>query len=154
MMCDGAAPDVRFRQKQGWQTMIGSKPTLFALMDKRMDYLGERQKVLSQNIANSSTPGYRASDMRQVNFMQAIKAAENNLPMAQTQAGHLPPLRPGTNFAVDKMKSPYETSPDGNSVVVEEQLMKAAQNSTDYQVTTELYHKYLAMMRLAASRGA
>lgn len=133
--------------------MIGSKPTLFALIDQKMNYLGERHKVLTQNIANADTPGYQARDLRDVNFLQALKSAQSSIPMAQTQSGHMPPLRPGTNFAVDKLKKPYESSIDGNGVVVEEQMMKAAQNSSDYQVATELYHKYIGMLKTAASRG-
>ncbi|MFD2262367.1 flagellar basal body rod protein FlgB [Lacibacterium aquatile] len=133
--------------------MIGSKPTLFALIDQRMNYLGERHKVLTQNIANADTPGYQARDLRDANFLQALRSAQSNMPLAQTQSGHLPPLRAGSNFAVDKVKKPYETSTDGNGVVIEEQMMKATQNSSDYQVATELYHKYIGMLKTAASRG-
>ncbi|WP_332308089.1 flagellar basal body rod protein FlgB, partial [Elstera litoralis] len=48
--------------------MSDGKTNLMQLMAKRMDYLGDRHKVLSQNIANSDTPNYRPSDLRQQNF--------------------------------------------------------------------------------------
>ena len=42
-----------------------SDPTqisVFQLMKSRMQMLGERQKVIAQNVANVSTPGYVPGD--------------------------------------------------------------------------------------------
>ena len=35
----------------------------------------------------------------------------------------------------------FERNPTGGNVVVEEQMMKVAQNATDYQMSTSLYKK-------------
>lgn len=37
---------------------------LFGLMGRRMAWLTQRQMVLSQNIANADTPGYKPKDLR------------------------------------------------------------------------------------------
>jgi flagellar basal-body rod protein FlgB len=45
--------------------------------------------------------------------------------------------------------SEYEVAPDGNAVVLEEQSAKAAQTALDFQLTSNLYRKYLGMVRVA-----
>ena len=48
------------------------------------------------------------------------------------------------------MDSVYETTPNGNAVILEEQMAeKATQTALDFQLTTNLYHKYVGMMRIA-----
>ena len=39
--------------------------------------------------------------------------------------------------------------PDGDAVVLEEQTAKAAQTALDFQLTSNLYRKYLGMVRIA-----
>ena len=43
----------------------------------------------------------------------------------------------------------YETTPDGNAVILEEQMAKATETALDYQLTSNLYRKYLGMIRIA-----
>jgi flagellar basal-body rod protein FlgB len=42
--------------------------SVFSLMKARMQMLGERQKVVAQNVANVSTPGFVPSDIDQKSF--------------------------------------------------------------------------------------
>ncbi|MBT7747468.1 MAG: flagellar basal-body rod protein FlgB, partial [Alphaproteobacteria bacterium] len=50
-------------------------------------------------------------------------------------------------------KDVYETSPDGNSVVLEQQLMKVTETKMDYELMTNLYRKHMGMLRTALGRG-
>ena len=43
----------------------------------------------------------------------------------------------------------YEVAPDGNAVVLEEQSAKAAETALEFQLTSNLYRKYLGMVRIA-----
>jgi flagellar basal-body rod protein FlgB len=128
--------------------MSDGKTNLMQLMARRMDYLGDRHKVLAQNVANADTPNYRPSDLRQQNFLQAMKEANSRQPLAMTQPNHLAPVSPQTKFAVDKEKKPYETSLSKNGVVLEEQMMKMTQNQSDYTLNAELYNKYTALSKM------
>ena len=47
----------------------------------------------------------------------------------------------------------FETTPTGNSVVLEEQMIKAAENQMDYQTVTGLYSKSIGMLRIALGKG-
>lgn len=124
---------------------------LFRLMIGRMDYLGQRQKLLAENIANADTPGYQSRDLRQLDFLKALGEEQRMLSPVLTNARHLPPVRPADAFNTDKDKRPYETKPDRNSVVLEEQSLKVAQTQLAYGATTTLMKRYIEMLKTAAS---
>jgi|SRR4051812_28555129 flagellar basal-body rod protein FlgB len=126
-----------------------SRQTIFKLMQERLGYLGQRQKVLAQNIANADTPNYQARDMQPVNFLKALDEQQARLQPAATNGRHLPPLHPAAQFKIDGMKRPYETKPDKNSVVLEEQMVKLSDTQLSYQTTTSLYKKYTDMIKMA-----
>src|SRR4051812_46570668 len=113
-----------------------SKQGLFKMMTERMSYLGQRQKVLAQNVANANTPHYQARDLKPINFKDQVARELRQVTPAATQAAHLPPVTPSERFAVQKERKPYETSLDKNGVVLEEQAMKVSQTAVDYQATT------------------
>lgn len=122
---------------------------LVNLITKRMGYLSERQKVLAQNIANADTPNYRAQDMKQMDFAKALAQQTRTVSPAVTDPRHISPVQSGGTFGLNRGKNPYETAPDGNSVVLEEQANKMAQNQIDYATATSLYSKYISMVKLA-----
>jgi flagellar basal-body rod protein FlgB len=131
-----------------------SKLTLFKLMGAKMSYLGERQKVIAQNIANADTPQYRPSDLKKMDF-QSVLRGDQRIKMAATHQVHLAGSRPSSAFQVEKAAfgKTYETAPNGNSVVLEEQMMKTAEVQSNYQLAANLYSKNLTMMRTAIGRA-
>jgi len=130
-----------------------SKITLFALSKKRMDWLNQRQEVLSQNIANADTPGFRPKDLKKFKFKELIRRESMQLNMDVKNADHLGGRRKRIkDFASEKSRKPYETMPGGNAVVIEEQMHKVGETSTKHKLTAELYKKHLGMFRSALGR--
>jgi flagellar basal-body rod protein FlgB len=140
-----------------------SDPTqmsVFSLMKARLQMLGERQKVIAQNVANVSTPGYVPSDINQDTFAAAMQRMAGQghgagglarTAMAATQAGHMAPAHGPTMPGISTTKSPdSETTLDGNAVVVEEQMMKIAETRMDFETMVGLYQKSLGLLRLAS----
>ena len=108
-----------------------SQITLFALSKKRMDWLNQRQEVLSQNIANADTPGFRAKDLKKFKFKELIRRESMQLNMDVKNSNHLGGRRKRIkDFASEKSRKPYETMPGGNAVVIEEQMHKVGETST------------------------
>jgi flagellar basal-body rod protein FlgB len=131
-----------------------SKITLFALSKKRMDWLNQRQEVLSQNIANADSPGYRPQDLKKFKFKELIRRESMQLNMNVDNPNHLGGRRKRIkDFAAEKERKPYETMPAGNAVVIEEQMHKVSETSTKHKITTELYKKHLGMFRTALGRS-
>lgn len=133
--------------------MLPIKTALFQLMSARMSWLSQRQVVLSQNIANADTPDYQPKDLRAADFSRLVEGfagRPSRLAMAHTDRAHLmgaPVARIG--LAGRAQLSEYEVAPDGNAVVLEEQSAKAAATALDFQLTSNLYRKYLGMVRIA-----
>ena len=76
-----------------------------------------------------------------------MRSAARMMP-ASTAPGHMTGTIPaGGDFRNAKNKTPYETAPDGNDVVLEEQMMKANRTASEYQLTANLYSKDLNMLR-------
>lgn len=127
---------------------------LFKLMTDKMDWHGQRNQVLSDNIANADTPDYQARDLRAFDFKKQLRQTSQLQPVASSP-GHLTGTLPLRGSFQDEGKQPYETSPDGNGVVLEEQLFKVGQNSMEYQTVLNLYRKQVGMLRTAMtpSRG-
>ncbi len=133
---------------------------LFAMLRGRLGHLSERQRVIAQNVANSDTPGYRASDVKPFNFHVAgANGVAATVPtQAVTQAGHMvaPHSRKGPAggpFKTTKTQS-SETTLDGNSVVLEEEMLKMAEARMSYDAAIGFYQKSLGLIRLASRAPA
>ena len=122
---------------------------IFSMATRRMSWLGKRQEVLAQNIANSDTPRYRPQDLKAQNFRKFLGPSIPPTPLKTTQANHVLPPRGTPEFRQSKDKETYEVAPAGNAVVIEEQLMKVTETQGDYRLVTNLYQKHLKMIRSA-----
>ncbi|NQV85082.1 MAG: flagellar basal body rod protein FlgB [Rhodospirillales bacterium] len=130
-----------------------SNVTLFSIVKKRMAWLGRRQEIVAQNIANADTPGYKARDVKAFQFRELIGSTGPKLTMAGTASNHLrgQPKR-ATEFGSVETRHPFESNPNGNSVVLEEQMAKMGGTSVSHRLTSELYKKHLGMIRTALGR--
>jgi flagellar basal-body rod protein FlgB len=122
--------------------------TLFQALGEKMNYLTQRQRVLAQNIANANTPQYVPSDLKPFTFEDTID--RHQLTMKSSNVRHLDgTLGSPRPFSSPEQRRLYEISPDGNGVVLEEQIIKANQTQMDYQLMTRIYEKQVSMMRYA-----
>lgn len=124
--------------------------TLFQQMEQKLHWLSVRQTVLSENIANSDTPGYRPRDLKP--FSAELGAA---MALQRTSTGHMQAGGASSDGKpeVARDRSIIETSPDGNQVSLEDQLTKVADTGMEYQMLTNLYRKQLSMLKTALGRG-
>ena len=133
---------------------------LFEAMGARMDFLNHRQTVISQNIANASTPNYVPKDLKGANFQAMVDSL--NLDRSSEGAASRGPERTNSkhmvsggadlnaaNSKVRGQETAYEVSPDGNAVVIEEQMIKASQTVADYNLMTNLMRRNVGMVRMA-----
>jgi flagellar basal-body rod protein FlgB len=121
----------------------------FSLLRARLAQLSERQRLVAENIANASTPGYQPRDLDSAGFERALADAARGqgLAMSRTSAGH---MSMGGAARVRVIEAPdSETTIDGNSVVLEEQMSRAADTRMAYETSLALYQKGLQLVRLA-----
>lgn len=125
---------------------------LFEAVKKRLNWLGQRQEVLAQNIANADTPNYRASDLKKYDFKELLRREDAQLNMVSNGPSHMPGRRKRIrDYASEKNRS-FETSPVGNNVILEEQMSKIGETGANYKMATGLYKKHINMIKIALGR--
>ncbi|UZF94318.1 flagellar basal body rod protein FlgB [Bosea sp. NBC_00550] len=121
---------------------------LMQALKLRMQYQQSRQKILSENVANADSPGFRPADLKP----PSVDPARAGVALARTSVGHM--SLSTANGGFDGTGAPrFETTPNGNAVNLEDEMLKVAQNQSDYQLAASLYSKGLGLMKIAIGKG-
>lgn len=132
-----------------------SQIPLIGLLQQRMSWLNSRQAVLSQNVANADTPGYTARDIKPIDFAQALKGAQGSQyagGLMTTNARHIQIAPPDSAPFGDTTAPDTEANPTGNTVSLEQEMIKVADTQAQYQAATNLYSKAVDMLRTAIGK--
>jgi flagellar basal-body rod protein FlgB len=129
-----------------------NKLPIFAALTRRLDWLQARQRVLAENIANADTPGYQARDIKPRSFQDLLSAKTSGLRMATTQPSHFQRVNLAMPAKSASDQPAYETSPVGNSVVLEQQLMRVGETQLEHQTIANLYRKHIGLLKTALGR--
>lgn len=132
--------------------------SLFQALGAKMNYLQDRQRVISQNISNANTPDYQPSDLTTPDFRSTLnnviksKAGPAPVKLEATNAAHM-----GFNEKIGgskerKDKVSYEVTPDKNGVSIEEQMMKASDTQMNYNLLMNVYTSNVSMIRTSIGR--
>ena len=131
-------------------------PKLIDAVGKAMRHLGDRQRVVAQNIANSDTPGYEAREVAAPSFASMVDGAgagQVRRPRVEISDGM---RRLGAKPSVMTTiadRDISEVKPDGNNVTLEDQLLKMGQIQSDYAALTSLYRKQMGLVKSALGKG-
>ncbi|MDD9932171.1 MAG: flagellar basal body rod protein FlgB [Myxococcales bacterium] len=126
---------------------------VFAITDvlqRSLDYHLDRHTVVSSNLANVDTPGFRPFDL----VRAAAEEGSASLPLQRTQGEHLAASgQAGDDGAYLEEDRTAPVGADGNSVSLEREMSKLAANDIRFQGAATLVTRHLAMLRYAASDG-
>jgi len=121
-----------------------------SLMDglkARMQWLQARQSLVSSNIANANSPGFRPLDLQPFTFDRT----QSSLSLTATSTGHLGETEAEVTGSISHPVA-FETKPSGNAVSLEDEMTKLADIQLDYQMATQLYTKSLGLIKTAIGR--
>jgi flagellar basal-body rod protein FlgB len=93
-----------------------------------LDWAAERQKILTHNIANVDTPGYKRLEL------DFPKILAEKLPLATTHPRHLPGAEPRTAGAG---RGYWSARVDRNDVDLDTESARLAQNTLYYQAVAQ-----------------
>ena len=115
--------------------------------EQALGFRAQRAEVLANNIANADTPGFKAADT--ASFADSYRSAETT-PLRNTNARHLalPEWSPVTRQTGDETG----VSPNGNSVSLEEEMLKAAEVKRGHDLSLGIYSSALDLMRTSIGR--
>ena len=116
----------------------------------QMAYNMQRQTVLSSNIANVDTPGFKAYDLKDLDFGSMADAEANRLDMRATAPKHMPGINPYTGpYRTEADRNTFESTPMQNNVVIEEQMAKVNDVGLQYQMASGIYRKMNTLFKTA-----
>ncbi len=109
-----------------------------------------RQSVIAQNIAQADTPGYRARDL--VPFSDVVAGAGAPFEAKATRTGHPGPQATGGGSELIEAAATGAESLDGNTVAIEDQMMRADAARRQHDLALTLYRKSIDILRLGLGR--
>ena len=130
---------------------------LLAALTKKMNWLTARQKVVTENVANADTPGFKASDLRPLDFRKELAEVTHSsspkLVPTTTDPRHLIGTEAAARLDPETEKVTTDRDINGNTVSLEDEMIKVSDTTSDYQLMTNLYKKQVGLIKTAIGRS-
>lgn len=117
---------------------------ILSLASALAHHASARQQVISENVANADTPGFRARDIKPFGELvdtgpafEAKRTRPQHVAFGSSIDGFEPEL--SAAFGAE--------TPNGNSVSLEDQMMRGAQVQQEHGLAIGVYQKSLAILR-------
>ncbi|MFT5796719.1 MAG: flagellar basal-body rod protein FlgB [Candidatus Azotimanducaceae bacterium] len=120
---------------------------IFKISSAMARHAGTRQALISQNVANADTPGYLARDLP---TFESSYEMSGGMSFRATRSGHLSGselIENGASFVERN-----EASPDGNTVSIEQQMLKATETIRQHDRALAIYKSALGVLRSSLGR--
>lgn len=132
---------------------------ILGMLRTRMHWHQARQALLAENVANADLPNFRPRDLAEPRGPGAgaalaapLGAAVGGDGLARTEPAHFGLSTDGGPNADPRRFKGFEVRPSGNGVNLEEEMMKAGDNQSDYQLVASLYQKSLDALKIAIGK--
>lgn len=111
-------------------------------------HAAERHSVISENIANADTNNYKAKDLEAFGDAYSRLAKPNSTLSAK--GGAVPS---DASWRIETIDTPGVASPNGNTVSLEDQMMRSIEAQQDHETALAIYKKTIDLMRMSLGRG-
>jgi flagellar basal-body rod protein FlgB len=118
---------------------------LFELASSQARYLELRQSTIATNVANANTPGFKARDVEP--FNKVLDATPVRL--ATTSPSHMQ-LSAAETDTRKTAKDSWEVVHSGNSVSLEQEMIKGSDVSRDYSMNSAVVRSFHRMLLSSA----
>ena len=112
--------------------------------------LRKRHEYIAANIANVDTPGYKARRFHFEKQLQQVVYGTDELPLYVTNPRHIrnvPASLEDVKGSVEKILWPVRN--DGNSVDIDKEMARLAENQVLYDAIAQAYSMQLARLKYA-----
>ncbi|MEO9457563.1 MAG: FlgB family protein [Roseobacter sp.] len=121
---------------------------VFKISGAMAKHAGERQAVISQNMAHADTPRYQARD---IPTFKSDYEMTNSMAQKATRTGHLGDV---SNMKLaPSFTEEIAGSPDGNTVSIEDQMLKANETMRQHDKALAIYKSALGILRSSLGRS-
>jgi flagellar basal-body rod protein FlgB len=129
---------------------VDLKLSVLKLASQLAAHSAVRQKVIAENVAHADTPGYRARDL--TDFAKTVESAGDPFASRVTRPGHIAFGADGNGFEAREATAFGAENPNGNTVSLEDQMMRAADARQSHQLALGVYGKSLDILRSGLGR--
>ncbi|WFU74296.1 MULTISPECIES: flagellar basal body rod protein FlgB [unclassified Bradyrhizobium] len=119
---------------------------LFELASSQARYLELRQQTIATNVANANTPGFKARDVEPFNKVLDTMPVR----LATTSPSHLQLSAAETDTRATAKKDSWEVVHSGNSVSVEQEMIKGNDVNRDYSMNAAVVRSFHRMLLSSA----
>lgn len=110
-----------------------------------------RQQVLAENVAHADTPGYRARDI--ASFEQTLDSTRlSSFTAKTTRPGHIAFGNENPDFTPYEVTAFGAETPNGNTVSLEDQMMRSTHVRENHKLALGVYEKSLSILRSSIGR--
>ncbi len=121
-------------------------------LEHALDFRLERGNMVNANLANLDTPGYTPVELKFDEQLADFLAGRNPPQIAVTDSTHA-----GAAQIAPRGETEYDffalPDADGNSVDLDHEMSKLAENQLLYRATTKVYSKRMALIKYAIGEG-
>ena len=123
------------------------------MLEKLLDFQSERHSILSTNVANIDTPGYKGCDLRFSDELKKAVGSRGGMPLERTNERHLPLKMSNLKNVSGRLVPTNDTVHrlDGNTVDLDKEMSKLAENSLYYNTAAQIVSKKLRGIKTAIS---
>lgn len=127
---------------------------IYYQLERVLDLRAEQQTMFSANLANSSTPNYRAKELDFSRILgEIMESPDATLPMDRNDLQHMGGLGGVDAVPEVTIHEPPPWALDGNSVNPELENVKLMDNSLAFGATSRAMSRKLVMLKLAVTEG-
>ena len=123
------------------------------VMQKSLDAAWSRNEIISQNIANVDTPGYKRKD---VAFEEYLVNSKKKITGNRTDVRHIP-ISPSDIDSVEPTVtqdySKLSMRIDGNNVDIDTEMAELAKNSIKFNALTQMLNGSFSKIKSVISEG-
>lgn len=123
---------------------------LFGLASRHAEWLSVRQAVITGNVANANTPGFRAKEVEA--FQDVFDST--HLGMARTAAGHVDVNGVELGSAATATEESWDISYSGNSVSLDQELVKADEVNRAFNLDAGIVRAFHRMFLASVRSGS
>lgn len=127
------------------------------ILKKNLDALSDRHLLVSGNISNVNTPGYKAHDIDFQKQLREVVGAtgDDNVKLRATSAKHFGPSKEAiSSLEPEIFEDEAVARSNGNNVDIDKEMAKLAENQIMYSAIAQLMTKRGSTVRAAISESA
>ncbi len=125
------------------------------ILEKSLDLRSRRHNLIASNISNMDTPGYKGFDILVDEELNKISGKSKGIRLEMTNPAHLPISKAFVGDIEYRMEqvSPVNMRGDGNTVDIDKEMTKMAENTLLYNASAQILSKKFLALKTVIKDG-